>query len=270
MNTPRSLTMPTLFPANPVWGDQRTVHYRDNTSFTIVFVTDKVAIQPYLPEGIHVSEEPAITVTYCMCRGVREMGGHGYNLVSVAVDAEYRGARDSYRGDLSLVIWESEFPPVMIGRELVGYPKLVVDIEDPWQNRESWGWRVSENGTCFLEGELWGLEKLDEAECRRLSELSRSDFDSGHLHMPYKVLAGPNYADEPVVAQVCGVVHSDEIHEAWACQGRLQWHPVTPERCFLCYGIIDSLSKLPVVRYESALITRGSHLIELGRSRALV
>jgi hypothetical protein len=37
---PRSLTMPTLFPASPIWGDQRTIHYKENTSFTITFVTE--------------------------------------------------------------------------------------------------------------------------------------------------------------------------------------------------------------------------------------
>jgi hypothetical protein len=270
MKRHHSLTMPTLFPANPIWGDQRTIHYRENTCFNIPFVTTKAALAPYLPEHILVPDEPTVTVAYCMCRGVHEMGGDGYNVVSVSVEAEFHGSRDHHAGDLALVIWENKFAPVMIGRDLVGYPKLVVDIDDFWQDGEDCGWRVSENGFCFLEGTLQRLDKLGDAECRNLSQQSVSDFDSGFLHMTCKVIPGPNYADDPVVTQICGVVHHDRIEEAWSCQGELRWHEVTPQGCYLCYGIIEALSKLPMLRYKAGSITRGAHLIELGRSRALV
>ena len=267
---PKSLTMPTLFPANPIWGDQRTVHYKENTSFTITYITEKKAIEPYLPEGIIVPENPLIMVSYCMCRGITEMGGIGYNLVSISVGARYEGKQDRYDGDLSLVIWENKFPPVVMGREFVGYPKLVVDIDDPWMGENRWGWRVSENGTCFLEGELFDLQKMSDEECKKLTEVSVSDFDSGSLHMAYKVFPGPNYDDEPVTAHVCGVVHRDSIKEAWTCKGSLKWHQVTPQSCFLCYGIINALSKLPILRYDAGMITRGPHVIELGKSRRLI
>jgi hypothetical protein len=44
---------------------------------------------------------------------------------------------------------------------------------------------------------------------------------------------------------------------------------VTPRSCFLCYGIIESLSALPIVSYGDCLITRGPHVIEMGNSRRL-
>ena len=49
-------------------------------------------------------------VTYCMCRGIKEMGGTGYNLVSVSAAARYEGEVDKFDGDLSLVIWENKSP----------------------------------------------------------------------------------------------------------------------------------------------------------------
>ena len=266
---PRSLTMPTLFPANPIWGDQRTIHYKENTSFTITFVTEKAAVEPYMPPGIVVPDDPLVMVTYCMCRGITEMGGTGYNLVSVSVAARYEGAVDTFDGDLSLVIWENKFPPVVMGREFLGYPKLVAEIDDPWMGEDRWGWRVSENGTCFLEAELHDLQRLGDEECRALSASSVSDFDSGALHMTYKVVPGPNYDDEPVTAHVVGAVHRDDFKEAWACKGSLAWRPVTPQSCFLCYGIIEALSKLPIVRYGDCLITKGPHVIEMDNSRRL-
>ena len=67
---PTSLTMPTMFPANPLWGDQRTINYRENTNYTISFFTEKAALEPYLPEGIVVPDEPLVMVTYGACRGV--------------------------------------------------------------------------------------------------------------------------------------------------------------------------------------------------------
>lgn len=267
---PKSLTMPTLFPANPIWGDQRTIHYKENTSFTITYLTEKKAIEPYLPEGFTVPDNPLMIVSYCMCRGVVEMGGTGYNLISISVGGRFEGKKDKYEGDMSLVIWENKFPPVVMGREFVGYPKLVAEIDDPWMGDDRWGWRVSENGVCFLEGELFDMVKLGDDECRKLTETSVSDFTSGALHMAYRVYPGANYNDEPVTAHVCGVVHRDDIKEAWACKGSLQWHPVTQQSCFLFYGIIEALSKVPIVKYDACLITRGPHTIELGNSRRLI
>ena len=267
---PKSLTMPTFFPANPIWGDQRTIHYRENTSFTITYLTERKAIEPYLPEGFLVPETPLMMVSYCMCRGLDEMGGRGYNLVSVSVGARFEGKKDAYDGDLSLVIWENKFPPVLMGREFLGYPKLVAEISDPWMGEGRWGWRVSEEGTCFLEGELFDLVKLGDEDCRKITAASVSDFESGALHMAYRVLPGTNYDDEPAVAHVCGAVHRDDIREAWACKGSLKWHPVTPQSCFLFYGIIESLSKLPILRYDACMITKGAHTIEMGNSRRLI
>ena len=94
-----------------------------------------------------VPDDPLVMVTCCMCRGITEMAGTGYNLVSVSVAARYEGVVDKFDGDLSLVIWENKFPPVAMGREFLGYPKLVVEIDDPWMGEDCWGWRVSEMGS---------------------------------------------------------------------------------------------------------------------------
>ena len=266
---PTSLTMPTMFPANPLWGDQRTINYRENTNYTISFFTEKPALAPYLPKSIVVPDEPLVMVTYGACRGVVEMADDGYNLVSVTVAARWEGEEETQEGDLSLVIWESTFPPVTIGRDMVGYPKLVAEVPDLRMGDGRWSWRVSENGVCFLEGQLWDLEPLGDDAVAALKEAGVSDFGSGGLHMTYRVVPGPNYHDEPVVAAVYGVVHHDDPKEAWTCKGSLTWHEVTPQACYFFYGIVEALRKLPVVRYGECLITRGPHLIELGKSRPL-
>jgi hypothetical protein len=111
--------------------------------------------------------------------------------------------------------------------------------------------------------------RLDDDKGRALSSSSVSDFDSGALHMAYKVVPGLNYDDEPVTARVVGVVHRDDFKEAWACKGSLTWRPVTPQSCFPFYGIIEALSKLPIVRYGDCLVTKGPYVIEMGNSRRL-
>lgn len=88
---------------------------------------------------------------------------------------------------------------------------------------------MSENGIRFLDGRVRTGEQLDDEVCRRPTQDLRSDFDSGFLHMTYRVIPGPNYDDDPAVTQVCGVVHRDDIEQAWACEGELRWHPVAPE-----------------------------------------
>jgi len=265
----KSLTMPSVFPANPVWGDQRTIHYKENTVLSISYRTDRKAVVPYLPKGFTVPENPLMTVNFVMCRGVKEMACRGYNLVDVGVFGRYEGEKDRQDGTFYFVIWENQFPPVMIGREILGYPKLVVDIPDAWMTEGGYGWRVSENGTAFLEGEITDMKKLGAKECKAINAESVSDFGSGNLHMTWKCFSGPGYDDPPIAAHMVGVVDHATFAEAWACEGSLKWLPVTPENCYLCYGIITALSKMPIVKYETCCVMRGEHIIEMGKSRRL-
>jgi|NGEPerStandDraft_6_1074524.scaffolds.fasta_scaffold499454_2 hypothetical protein len=46
--------MPTLFPANPLWGDQMTIHYQEITSFTITYLTEKSVVEAYLSDRVVV------------------------------------------------------------------------------------------------------------------------------------------------------------------------------------------------------------------------
>ena len=266
----RSLVIPALFPASPVWGDQYHVHYEDNTNYTVTFVTEKAAVTPYLPDGVVVPDAPVVAVTYSTCRGVREMAGDGYNLVSIGVLARFEGEQDHEEGDFTFVIWESKFAPVVIGRDVLGYPKLVAEIPDPRQEDGRLSWRVSENGVCFLEGEVWDLEPLPPDAVTALTAASHSDFGSGSLHMTYKRVPSPGVGDGPVIADVVGVVHREDFKQAWTCKGSVTWHEVDPKACYFNYGIIEALRALPVVAWGDCLVTRGPHVIEFGPSRKLV
>ena len=152
--------MPAHFGSVTQGWDGKVAHYEDNTALTILYVTERKAVEPLLPPGFTAVDQPVVAVSFVMCRGVDFMAGGGYNLVAVNVSARFEGKRDKAEGNFALVLWENDFMPIVVGREILGAPKLLADIPDAWARDGKRGFTVSENGTMLLEGEVADLQKL--------------------------------------------------------------------------------------------------------------
>jgi hypothetical protein len=153
-------TTPYLMPphfGSPTFPNDPVAHYGHTTALTISFLTTYDAVAGLLPtwvsHGKRYGYRPlpvagalaGLEVTFSMNRDVDFLGGvsstgrkNGYNIVQIGVSAEFIGEREwkyngqSYcgaRGGYALVLWENDTDPIMLGREILGVPKLFAEID---------------------------------------------------------------------------------------------------------------------------------------------
>lgn len=244
--------MPGHFgPVSMGW-DGTVAHYEDNTALSILYVTERKAVEDILPPRFVVTDPPIVSVTFSMCRGVDFMAGGGYNLVTVDVTARYEGRRDTAEGTFCLVYWGNKFYPVVLGREVMGIPKIHANVPDGWMRDGRRGFMVSENGSLLLEGEAWELSKLSDEELQALAKQNR-----GRVWMGWKYVPSCDF-QKPDVSHATALPANRNLKEAWKGQGKIIFHEVAWEKTLLSCRVINALRKLPVLHYQGAIMTRGS------------
>ncbi|RJP75265.1 MAG: hypothetical protein C4532_00625 [Candidatus Abyssobacteria bacterium SURF_17] len=244
--------MPGHFGAANTGWDGKVAHYEDNTAITIMYVTDREAVAALLPPGFTPTDPCVVSVAFVMCRGVDYMAGGGYNLVNVNVSARFEGKRDKAEGNFALVLWENDFFPIMLGREVLGAPKLYAEIPDAWMRDGKRGFTASENGTLLLEGEIWDLREATPEEMQAMAEQNKGKIWMGWKYIPSCDLRGAD------VSNATALPAKSDIKNVWMGQGKVTFHEVAWEKAPLSSRVVNVLNKLPVVQYQGALMTRGS------------
>lgn len=102
------------------------------------------------------------------------MAGGDYNIVGVNLAAVFNGKKDHVAGVYAAVLWENNTFPILIGRELLGAPKLYAEIPDPWLEGNNWRFHCSEYGTKLIEGEIRNATLADDAVCRQIEQEARN------------------------------------------------------------------------------------------------
>ena len=258
---------PYLMPAHfgPVaagWNGE-VAHYADNTALTILYATEHDAASALLPPGFTTTETPIVSVSHVMCRGVDFMAGRGYNLVAVNVSATFEGKRDKASGSFALVLWENDFMPIVVGREVLGAAKLMADIPDAWLRGEERGFSVSENGTPLFEGKASGLEKLSDEAVQMMSEQMAAGIWMGWKYLPTCDLKGAE------VSHATALPANTDIKEAWMGAGEIAFHEVEWEKAPMSSHVVNALRALPVVQYQGAVMTRGSQDLLIRKQYAM-
>ena len=244
--------MPAHFGSHDMGWDGKRAHYADNTAITIVYATEKKAAAALLPPGFAVTDPPIVSVSFVMCRGVDFMAGGGYNLVAINLSATFEGKRDKAAGNFALVLWENEFMPIVVGREVLGAAKLMADIPDAWMRDDKRGFSISENGMRLLEGEVSGLSKLDDDAVKAMAAQIEGQIWMGWKYIPSCDLKGADYSCATALPAKA------EMKEAWLGQGEIKFHDVAWESAPMSSRVINTLRKLPIVQYQAGLLTRGS------------
>ncbi len=255
--------MPGHFGSAAMGWDGKVAHYADNTALTIMYVTEREAVAPLLPPGFVPADVPLVSVTFAMCRGVDFMAGGGYNLVSVNVAARFVGKRDIAEGNFALVLWENNFFPIMLGREVLGAPKLFGEIPDAWMRDGKKGFAVSENGTLLLEGEVWDLRTPTDEELKAMTDQNKGKIWMGWKYIPSCDLRGAD------VSNATALPAKSDIKEVLVGQGKITFHETAWENAPLSYRVINTLKKLPVVQYQGAVMTRGSNDLLIYQQHAM-
>lgn len=247
----RPYVMPAHFGSSDMGWDGKVAHYADNTAITVVYSTEPDAAAKFLPPGFVVDDPALVTLSYVMCRGVDFMAGGGYNLVAVNISAKFEGKKDKAEGNFALVIWENEFMPILVGREVLGAPKLMAHIPNAWSRDGKQGFSVSENGALLLEGEVSDLRQLSDEEIQAMAAQLEGKVWMGWKYIPSCDLKGADVCNATMLPA------RGEIKDAWMGQGVVEYHNVAWEKAPMSSKIINALKELPIVQFQLGLVTRG-------------
>ncbi len=255
--------MPGHFgPTDDGW-DGRVAHYGDNTTLTVSFVTETEAVSAMLPRGF-VSADPAIiSVSFVECRDVDFMAGGGYNLVAVNAAARFEGSTDRAEGNFALVLWENEFQPIMLGREILGAPKLFADIPDAWDRDGRRGFEVFEKGTPLVSGEIRDARELSPGEIQAIVKQNEGRIWMGWKHIPACDFRGAD------LSYATALPFNAEIKEARAGSGEVTFHAAAWEEAPISHRAATALSRLPVLDACGALMTRGTKQLLIAEQHAM-
>jgi len=182
--------------------------YGEIESMSATFKTDRDAVQFLVPDCFSVPDDPTVTVTFGDNNRVDFMAGGGYRVGAVGVSARFEG-QESVDGLYILVMWEDQTLPILLGREMIGIPKLHADITS---------FRRVKEGCLRATAAVWGHEvmRLEVEGLREQNLIVRRSAQKrinavpwlGYKHVPS--IDGPPDASYPMV-----VWNEVELEELW-------------------------------------------------------
>lgn len=241
------------------WPIEPVLHYGELTGMNIWYSTDKDILASMLPPGFEPPDLPTVNVWAQYCRDVSFMAGFGYNIVGVNLSAVWEGKKETRTGELSAVLWENDFLPIMVGREHLGAPKLWADIPDVQVSKGNGRhFLCSERGSMLVEGFLTDLQPMPADACAQWDEQVKN---SNWFCWKYISHADQKKAD---LSLPTSMPSRSKVKECWSAKGTHKFHTPSWEEAPLSAHIVAGLSKLKVKEYLGAFITRGENDLLFG------
>lgn len=228
----------------------------DLQNIAIAFLSERSAIEKYIPRYFELEGDPIVSVSSSHNGGVDWLGGRQYNVARVQVNVRYRFPEDQAPknrvqedlvGPYSLVIWESDAKPVIAGRELQGYAKIVGEIPAHERSENLAAFECSEYGTRLFRGEVTNMKQLGD------DVLSRMNTGDERIALGWKYIPSPEGgadADYPTKLVSTGTVKS-----AWVGEGQLTFDSPTWQQAPGSAHIVEALKALPVLEYKTCSVT---------------
>lgn len=247
-----SYMMPAHFGPRP-FSPKSSGWYRDVTSITVPFVTDREKLSSYLPEPFEVADDAVVTVTYACNKQVDWLAGHGYNLVAVSAAATFRGEKETLAGNYTLVMWENLADPILTGRELQGIPKIYADIEDHSVIAGEWRTSASHFGHKILDIVASDLREPTPEETATYTEAAQGKDNP----MAWRYFPGISGFGQSI-SEPTTFPSDNTLTETLVGQGRVDWQRLTWEQNPTQFHIVNALADLPVLDWLPTIVARGS------------
>ena len=212
----------------------------------IEFETTRSAVVELMPRWFLPTSRPRVTIVYRRMLGMTWMGGRDYQIVSARVTSTYDADPDQAVRPFAFVIWESDYAPVVAGRELMGAPKLVAELAPVNVAGHDHTFECREYGTLLVKGSVFGLKPLEREEVRR-----RSTSSSAGSYF-WKYIPGPSGvpdADYPVRISM-----TTPFVRIWQGQGDFEWGRPSVKEAPYSAKIVERLSRLPRLSPISATV----------------
>lgn len=214
----------------------------DRTLLTWSFLTDEVALEPLLPEGLSIHGEPVVQIELQLWRNLAWLAGRGYNTLGVKFPVRFRGQRDDVAGHFLSVIWEDMPDAIVSGREELGYNKIFASIDAP----------RSHAGTSST-GASWFGHRFVEMDQREMYEIETRDLPRpvGAGVLNYKYIPGTGEGSEPDASYLTLTPTGGNLKVTSAAKGRgkISFLPTTWQDMPTQYHIVSALASLPQLEH---------------------
>lgn len=226
-------------------------------SMAIPFHTTRDAAARLLPRWFEPPDDPIVSVSHTMNRGVDYMGGRGYNIVRVSVSAVFRGAEETITSTYAPVIWESDTAPIILGRERGGYAKIFGTIPDAVDGEQTSEFECREYDTTLISGRVDDWKSITGAA---LASFQQTMANTGSLAWKYI----PGSDAEPDADYPVRLSARYSYTELWHGNGVVGFERPNAVDAPYSSHILAVLAGVPNLGYEPAWRARGS--MELPRT----
>lgn len=249
------------------WGSLREIGakvYKEVQTVALQFHSDPCIIASLMPDCYQPAEEPIVTVAFIYNDGVDFMAGRGYNLAAVMVKARYDGKLDHVEGNYVLAMFESDTFPIILGREVLGIPKLFAEISPV---------RMLSGGRLRCEASLWGhlLFGIDVGPFVKQDDSVVSAANANQQDLPllgYKYI--PSQDDIPDADYPVSTPSDGKLEQMWfGTSGDLFFGNPTHTDVSLISSIFDALKILPIHQVIGVSRSRGSSVLRADLSHRL-
>lgn len=220
-------------------------------TLAVRFVTDRTRLQALLPDFFEVAPDPIVTVAHAHNIGVDWLGGRNYQLARVETQVTFRGKEEVVTGPFSMVVWESDAKPVILGRELQGYQKIVGNVPEHFLSETEGSFECYEYDARLFRAELHGLERVSEATIEKMQAgWSRPE----NVALGWKYIPNPEGGTD--ANYVTRLPMGGAFAEVFRGRGELAFDSPSWQEAPGSSHIVSALKTLPILEYKSASVAR--------------
>lgn len=220
-------------------------------TLAVRFVTDRARLQALLPDFFEAAEEPIITVAHAHNIGADWLGGRSYELARIDTMVTFRGKEDTQHGLFSMAVWESDGKPVILGRELQGYQKMVGNVRPHVRSGTTAEFECHEYEKRLFRGELRDLEPLP---AETVAKMNAAWAKGGNVALGWKYIPNPEGGAD--VNYVTRLPMEGTVAEVLKGTGEVEFDSPTWQEAPGSAHIVEALRGLPILEYRSSNFIR--------------
>ena len=237
--------------------------FNKSTRLSVPFLTTMEALEQLLPPGFRPAGDPLVIVYFLHNEGVNFLGGRELNILGVNIPSAFEGKEDKEEGSYTPVLWENQTMAIILGREIMGSPKLFGDMENPICIDGTWHGFLSEFGHPLIDVKVGNLKPAPGENLTMIQEMGKKAAWMGWKHIPKE-----NCVDTELSHATYYPVPTT-IDRAWIGDGSVTFHHTDPGLNYWNHPVLETLRSLPIVEYMPATMTEGSGKLVISEGRAL-
>ncbi len=237
--------------------------FTDVRTLMVIYRSTPAALARVLTEPFVPGPEPLVYGFMQRCRGVNFLAGGEYRLFGFNVAATFPADEGPIHGSFALILWENKIEPIIRGREILGIPKLLADVDDPEPAADRWTVSAWDRDHELIRMDLTDEEKMSSAEVDGL----RAELAGGSWFGWKRIPSIDGIGVEVSQPTMIGIVNNPT--SGWSCKGAMSVGDVSWVESPTNSSIVAGLRAIPLLECIRAYRTEGTMSIIRAHHRIL-